>query len=82
MPHLVMGNIDSGDAQLLLDLPQFRADVHTQLGIQVGKGFVQKQDLLAHHQCPGKGHPLLLTAGHLLGNRFSSPTRLNIFSIS
>ena len=61
-----MGDVHGGDPELLLDLPQLRPHLHPEFGVQVAEGLIQQQDLLPHHQRPGKGHPLLLAAGELL----------------
>ena len=50
---LVMGHVYAGDADALLDLADLRAHVHTQLGIQVGQGFVKEQHRRFHDQGPG-----------------------------
>ena len=50
---LVMGYVYAGDADALLDLADLRAHVHTQLGVQVGQGFVEEQHRRFHNQGPG-----------------------------
>ena len=50
---LVMGHIDAGDTDALLYLADLRTHVHTQLGIQVGQGFVKEQHCRFHNQGPG-----------------------------
>ena len=61
-----MGDVDGGDAELLLDAPDFRAHVYPQLGVQVAQRLVEQQHAGLHHQGPGQGHPLLLAAGELV----------------
>ena len=63
-----MGYVDHGDAQLGLDLLDLKAHGFAQLGVQVGKRFVQQQQLRLRHQGAAQGHPLLLSARKLGGN--------------
>ena len=62
---LVVGDVDKGDAQGLLDALQFILHVLAQLQVQSAQGLVQQQDLGPVYQGPGDGHPLLLSAGEL-----------------
>ena len=63
-----MGDVDGGDAHLLLDAADLRAHGHAELGVQVGQRLVKKQDAWLHHQRPGQRHALLLAAGELIGH--------------
>ena len=58
-----MGDVDEGDAQLLLHGLQFKLHLLAQLQIQRAQGLVQQQDLGLVHQGPGDGDALLLAAG-------------------
>jgi hypothetical protein len=58
-----VGDVDEGDADLLLDALEFDLHILAEFQIQRSQGFVQQQDLGAVHQGPGNGHPLLLPAG-------------------
>ena len=60
-----MGDVDGGDAEVLLHLFQLVAQLHPQLGVQVGQGLVHADDGRAGDQGTGDGHPLLLAAGEL-----------------
>ena len=62
-----MGYKNGGDPRLLLDPANLLPGLEPQPGIQIGKGLVQQQDLRHLHKRPGNGHPLLLTAGKLVG---------------
>ena len=64
---LVVGDIDEGDAQPLLQAPQFHLHGLPQLVVQGTQWFVQQQDFRIVYQRPGDGYPLLLAATHLLG---------------
>jgi len=66
--RLIVGDINGGDADLLLDAADLSTHGNTQLGIQVGEGFIKEQDTGLHHQSTGQGHTLLLAAGKLVGH--------------
>ena len=65
--HLVVGDVDHRQPQLLLQPPDLIAHLSPELGVQVGKGLVHQADggLAAH--AAGQGHPLPLPAGELPG---------------
>ena len=65
--RLVVGDVDDGDAQGGLDFLDLKAHALAELGVQVGQGLVQQQQLRLRDQGPGQGHALLLTAGQLGG---------------
>ena len=60
-----MGHVHGGDAELALHFLEFAAQLHAQLGVQVGKRLVQADDLGVVDQGAGDGHALLLAAGEL-----------------
>ena len=62
---LIVGHVDEGDAQLLLDTLEFALHILPQAQVQSPQWFVQQQYLGPVHQCPGDGYPLLLPAGQL-----------------
>ena len=62
---LIMGDIDKGDPQLLLQALQLVLHGTPQLQIQRTKGFVQKKHLRIIHKRSGYGYSLTLTAGKL-----------------
>ena len=64
--NLVMGHINKGLMVHLMDFHQLLPGPQPQLGIQVGKWFVQKEIIRALHHCPGQRHPLALAAGKIL----------------
>ena len=63
---LVMGNVNKGGAQLLMQLGQLGSHLSTQLGVQVGQRFVQQEDLRLTHDGTAQGNTLTLTTGQSL----------------
>jgi hypothetical protein len=64
---LVVGDIDGGGVEVVLDLGDLRAHLHPQLGVQVGQGLVHQEHLGLADDGPAHGHPLALAARELLG---------------
>ncbi len=62
---LVMGDVDAGDAEILLQFLDLKAHLHAQLGVQVGERFVEQEHARLAHDGPAHGDPLALTAGEL-----------------
>ena len=62
-----MGDVDKGDAQLLLQALEFLLHLAAQLQIQGAQGLVQQEDFRPVDKGSGNGHPLLLPAGKLRG---------------
>jgi hypothetical protein len=62
---LVVGDEDSGDPQLALDLPDGAPQLQTHLGVEGAEGLVEQQYLGLVGQRPRDGDPLLLAAGEL-----------------
>ena len=60
---LVVGDVDEGDAQLLVHLLQFHLHVLAHLEVQGGKGLVQQQHFGFVDDGSGNGYALLLPAG-------------------
>ena len=58
-----MGDVDEGDAHLVLDAFQLYLHLLAQLEVQRAQGFVKEQHPGVHHQRPGQRDPLLLPAG-------------------
>ena len=54
----------------VLHLLQLVAQLHPQLGIQVGQGLIHADDGRPGDKSPGDGHPLLLAAGQLAHRLF------------
>ena len=63
--HLVMRDVDGGRAGNMVEALEFRAHVHAQAGVQVGKRLVHQEDLRAVGQHARQGDALLLSAAHL-----------------
>ena len=61
-----MGYINKGLVVHLMDFHQLLPGPQPQLGIQVGKWFVQKEIIRALHHCPGQRDPRALAAGEVL----------------
>ena len=64
---LVVGHIDDGGTQFLMEALQLGTHINAQLGVQVGQRLVKQQQLGAGGYGTGDGHPLLLAAGKLRG---------------
>ena len=64
---LVMGNIEHGGAQPLMQQQDLAAGGAAQLGVQVGQRLVKQEDLGVAHDGASHGHALTLTAGQLGG---------------
>ena len=67
---LIVGDVDGGNAEIPLHLFQLVAQLHPQLGVQIGQGFIHADDGGARHQRAGDGHALLLAAGELADGFF------------
>ena len=63
---LVVGDVDEGDAQLLLHALELHLHLLAQLQIQRAQRLVQQQHLRLVHQRAGDGDALLLAAGQLI----------------
>ena len=74
---LVVGDVDAGDAELLLDAADLGAHLLAQLGVQVGERLVHQQHLRLHHQRARQRHALLLPAGELVGRAVLQPGQLH-----
>ena len=59
---LVMGDVNKGSANPLLDGFEFILHLPPQLKIKCAQGFIQQQHGGFNHQRPGQGHPLALPA--------------------
>src|SRR5690606_32705009 len=62
---LVMGDVDSGGAELLLQPRHLGTHLYPQLGIQVGQRLVHEECLGIADNRPPHGHPLALPAGEV-----------------
>ena len=63
---LVVGDINRGQAVVLHNPADLAAHFHAELGVEIGKRFVEQQALRFHDQRAGKRDALLLAAGHLV----------------
>src|SRR4029077_4725711 len=64
---LVVGDVDGGDPDPLLELLQLIAGRRAELRVQVGQRFVEQEHLWLPDQRPGQGDPLAFPAGQLPG---------------
>src|SRR5215204_2617237 len=64
---MVMGDIDGGHVQVVLDLGDLAAHLDPELGVQVGQGLVHQEHLGLADDGPAHGHPLALATRELLG---------------
>ena len=76
---LVVGDVDEGNAQLLLQGLQLQLHLAAQLKVQRAEGLVQQKHPGPVHHRPGNGHPLLLPAGKLAGHPVFIPGQLHQF---
>ena len=63
---LVMGNVDEGCLQSLMQLRDLSTHGNAQLGVQVGQGFVEQADLRLTDDSTSQSNTLALTAGQSL----------------
>ena len=61
----VVGHIDRGDAEPMLQLAQFDAHVGAQLGVEIGQRLVEQQHRRLEHEGARQRDALLLAAGQL-----------------
>ena len=62
---LVVGDVDDGEPELLLQRADVLAHAAAQLGVEVGERLVEEQDLRLEHDGARHGDALLLAAGEL-----------------
>jgi hypothetical protein len=62
---LVVGHVDRGDAQRLLQPGNLRAHLAAQLRVQVGQGLVEEEGLSLADDGTAHGHPLALATGEV-----------------
>ena len=64
---LVVGDVDGGDAEVVLDAGDLGAHLHAQLGVEVRQRLVHEERLRVAHDGPAHGDPLALAAGERRG---------------
>ena len=64
---LVVGDVDGGGGEFVLEVFELGAGGDAQLGVQVGEGLVHQEDLGLAHDGAGEGDALALAAGELAG---------------
>ena len=60
---LIVGDVDKGHLQLLLQRAQLPAELHAQLRVEVRERLVEEEDLGPQHERARDGDALLLPAG-------------------
>ena len=55
-----------GNADLVLQVSQFKLHLRTQFGVERRQGFIEQQHLWPHHQTAREGNTLALPARHLV----------------
>ncbi|OQA43860.1 MAG: hypothetical protein BWY50_00717 [Spirochaetes bacterium ADurb.Bin315] len=65
--RLIVGDIEAGDAEILLNLANLGPHVDSQLRIKVGKGFIHQQEAWLHNDHPSQRDALLLSPAQLIG---------------
>ena len=63
---LVMGDVDRGEAELLLQLTDLNTHLHTELRVEVTERLVEEHEIRLDNHRTGEGYTLTLSAGHLL----------------
>ncbi|CCX38139.1 uncharacterized protein BN452_02034 [Clostridium sp. CAG:1013] len=76
---LVMGDVNKGDTQLLLQPLQFLLHLPPQLQVQGSQGLVQQQQFGPVDERPGDGHTLFLAAGKFSGHPLLKTGQLDQF---
>ncbi|ORE91266.1 phenol hydroxylase [Aurantimonas sp. 22II-16-19i] len=73
---LVVGDVNDGRLQLLVQALQLGAHLGAQLGVEIGQGLVEQEHLRVAHQRPADGDALALAAGEL--GRLARQQRLDL----
>ena len=74
---LVVGDVDRGHAELLVQVPQLDLHVVAQLLVERRQRLVHQQDPRLEDDGPGERHPLLLAAGELVDAPLGEPVELH-----
>jgi hypothetical protein len=69
---LVMGDIDHGQPEPLLQVADLDAHLRAQLGVEIGQRLVHQADRALRDDGARQRHALLLAAGKLVGTRSRS----------
>jgi hypothetical protein len=75
--RLVVGDIDEGDAGAPLQHLELGAHALAQLGVEIGQGLVEQQDLGLDHEAARQRHALLLAARQLVGIALLEPGEID-----
>jgi hypothetical protein len=75
---LVVGHVDGGDSQGLLQEADLLAHLLADLGVQVRQGLVEQEDVGVQDQRTGQRHPLLLAARELAGVAVLQPPQVHL----
>ena len=66
--HLIVRHVDAGGRQTLVQTAQLDAHLVAEVGVEVGKRFVEEEHAGLAHDGPAHGHTLALAAGKLFGH--------------
>ena len=72
-----MRDVHDRDPGLFPDLQKLPAHLGGKLRVQIRERFVEKQKPRLHDEGAGKRHPLLLSAGHLVGHAFFEARKMH-----
>ncbi len=72
-----MGHVDDGDAKPLVNVLDLQLHLLAQLFVQRAQRLVHEHKRGLEHERPGERHPLLLTAGQLVGPAPAKPAQLD-----
>ena len=64
--HLIVGDIDEGGLEFLMEFGDLRSHLGAQFGVQVRKRLIQQEDFRVTHDGTAQGDTLSLAAGHCL----------------
>ncbi|MNE63777.1 hypothetical protein D3C80_1591500 [compost metagenome] len=65
--HLIVGDVDNGGTNRLVQRRQFLTHAVAQLGVEVGQRFIKQKHLRSPDDRPAERHPLALATGELTG---------------
>ena len=64
---LIVGDVDAGNSEPLLEPPDLETHLHPELGVEIGKGFIEQKNFGFAHNGPSHGDALALAPRKLSG---------------
>ena len=61
----IMGHVKDAHPAAAMELEKEVAEIDSKLGVEVGKGLVEKEESRLRGESSGEGEPLPLTSGHV-----------------